>query len=60
MLSVLNAVFQKKTNIEAFANEFGIHHLIWFLHDRIKEFRKYLIQQKKVQKKVIYEIKQKN
>ena len=44
MLSVLNAVFQKKTNIEAFANEFGIHHLIWFLHDRIKEFRKYLIQ----------------
>jgi hypothetical protein len=44
MLSVLNAVFQKKINIEAFVYEFEIYHLIWFLHDRIKEYRKYLNQ----------------
>ena len=44
MLSVLNAVFQKKIDIEAFVYEFEIHHLIWFLHDRIKEYRKYLNQ----------------
>ena len=35
--SIMNAVFQKKASIEAFANQFEIQHIIWFLHDRMKE-----------------------
>jgi hypothetical protein len=38
MLSTLSAVFQKKSFIESYENQFEIHNIIWFLKNRIKEF----------------------
>jgi hypothetical protein len=41
MLCALNGIFQKKNSIEEFTYQFEIHQFVWFLHDRLKEYRKY-------------------
>jgi hypothetical protein len=37
MLYTCNAIFLDRNELEIAKSRFEIHHLVWFLHDRIKE-----------------------
>ena len=38
MLCTLSAVFQKRSFIESYVDQFEVHNIVWFLKNRIKEF----------------------